>query len=414
MKLDAWLRQDRSLDERLRVVECLCQAVNAFHDRGEAVTALDPTRIELGSDGECDLSAARQGSPGPGYAAPDAGGEAPAALADVYSVGAIAWEVLAGRSAGDPPAHLFKVRADLPRELADAVMACLEASADWRPKDLTYLAQMAAARQQGQPRPKTSPQMTSPTRAAPVRVSGRRASTRTWPLLAALVVVIGLGAAAAWRYLGPGETSASGAAPVAPTQAPPTTVAAAPGATPAVEPTATALAPTPALPTPASATPDPVIPPEAAQPDPPRTLVEPEPRVLAVVPAPVVVPAPPDPRNSVAPSPPDPEPQVEPAPPAPPAEPAVLHTVSPLEVKRPGKVLLDLRGTGFGPDHRARVLPLKKAPRGITVIGQKYVNETLITVLLDLDPKAETGEFAIVVEDRGGTQTAPATFKVNK
>ena len=100
--------------------------------------------------------------------------------------------------------------------------------------------------------------------------------------------------------------------------------------------------------------------------------------------------------------------------PAPPAEPAVLNTVSPLEVKRPGKVMLDLRGTGFRPDHRARVLPLKKAPRGIRVIGQKYVNETLITVLLDLDPKAETGEFAIVVEDRGGTQTAPATFKVNK
>ncbi len=418
MKLDAWLRQDRSLDERLRVVERLCQAVNAFHDRGEAVTALDPTHIELGSDGECDLSAARQGSPGPGYAAPDAGGEAPAALADVYSVGAIAWEVLAGRAAGDPPAHLFKVRSDLPRELADAVMACLEASADWRPKDLTYLAQMAAARQQSQPRPSTSPRMQRPTKTAPVRASGRRASTRTWPLMAALLVVIGLGAAAAWRYLGPGGTSASGAAAAAPTPAP--TVAAATGATPPVEPTPAALAPTPAptaqsaLPTPAPVTPDPATAPEAAQPAPPPIRVEPEPRVPAPTPTPEAVPAPPAPRNSIAPPPPppqDPEPQVEPAPPA---EPAVLNTVSPLEVKRPGEVMLDLRGTGFRPDHRARVLPLKKAPRGIRVIGQKYVNETLITVLLDLDPKAETGEFAIAVEDRSGTQTAPATFKVNK
>ena len=101
-------------------------------------------------------------------------------------------------------------------------------------------------------------------------------------------------------------------------------------------------------------------------------------------------------------------------PPAPAAVPAVLNTVSPLEVKRPGKVMLDLRGSGFRPEHRARVLSLKKAPRGITVIGQKLVNESLITVLLELDPKAETGEFAIAVEDSDGTQSAPAVFKVNK
>ena len=67
MRLDAWLRQDHSLDERLRVVERLCQAVNAFHDRGEALSALDPTRIELGAEGECDLSAALSGSPAAGH-----------------------------------------------------------------------------------------------------------------------------------------------------------------------------------------------------------------------------------------------------------------------------------------------------------------------------------------------------------
>ena len=100
MKLDVWLRQDRPLDERLRVVECLCQAVNAVHDKGDALRALDPSRIELGSGGECDLSAARKGSPAAGYAAPDADPGTPSAVADVYSAGAIAWEVLAGRPAG--------------------------------------------------------------------------------------------------------------------------------------------------------------------------------------------------------------------------------------------------------------------------------------------------------------------------
>ncbi len=220
-------------------------------------------------------------------------------------------------------------------------MACLEGSADWRPKDLTCLAQMTAARQQSEPRPKISPRMQRPTRtAAPARTSVRRGPSRTWPLLAALFVVIGLGGVAAWRYLGPGGSASSesaGAPP--PTQAPPTTVAS------AIDP------------------------------------------------------------------PPDPEPQVEP-PPA--AVPAVLNTVSPLEVKRPGKVMLDLRGSGFRSEHRARVLSLKKAPRGITVIGQKFVNESLLTVLIELDPKAETGEFAIAVEDSDGTQSAPVVFKVNK
>jgi hypothetical protein len=96
-----------------------------------------------------------------------------------------------------------------------------------------------------------------------------------------------------------------------------------------------------------------------------------------------------------------------------PAEPAVLTAVSPLEVKRPGKVMLDLRGTGLRSEHRARVLGIRKDPRGISVAGQKFVNDTLIKVLIDLAPDAETGEFGIVVEDSFG-RTAQVVFKVNK
>jgi hypothetical protein len=426
MKLDVWLRQDHPLDERLRVVESLCQAVNEIHDRGESLGALEPARVELGSDGQCDLSAARRGTAGPGYLAPDAGGEAPAALADVYSAGAIAWEILAGRPAGDTPAHLFKVRSELPRELADAVMACLERSADWRPRDLTYLAQMAAARQKGGGRPATAPRTARPARAAPTRPAGQRASRRTWPLLAALVVVIGLGAAAAWQY---GLLPTGGGTPAASTPpAPPTTVAppppvadGGPGAAPAAaaEPTAPVATPTPAAierpnppPTPlpdarpaVAPTPTPAAPVRPT----PRPTPTPTPVPVAPAPPPVAVP-PPDPGPSAGTTTPEPAPQVElPAPVAP----AVLTAVSPLEVKRPGKVMLDLRGTGLRSEHRARVLPINKDPRGIRVAGQKYVNDTLITVLIDLAPDAETGEFGIVVEDSLG-RTGQVVFKVNK
>jgi hypothetical protein len=131
--------------------------------------------------------------------------------------------------------------------------------------------------------------------------------------------------------------------------------------------------------------------------------------------------------DPVPPPPPDPEPVAgtttptsearpeppDPAPPAPPPEPAVLTAVSPLEVKRPGKVMLDLRGTGLRSEHRARVMAINKDPRGIRVAGQKYVNETLITVLIDLAPDAETGEFGIVVEDTFG-RTGQVVFTVNK
>jgi hypothetical protein len=100
--------------------------------------------------------------------------------------------------------------------------------------------------------------------------------------------------------------------------------------------------------------------------------------------------------------------------PAPPAEPVVLTTVSPLQVKRPGKAMLDLRGSGFRADLRARILPVNKEPRGISVLGQKFVNSGLITVLVDLAEDAETGEFAIAVEDGAGTRSGQAVFTVTK
>jgi hypothetical protein len=88
--------------------------------------------------------------------------------------------------------------------------------------------------------------------------------------------------------------------------------------------------------------------------------------------------------------------------------------VSPLEVRRPGKALLDLRGSGFRPDLRARILPVRKAPRDVVVLRQKFVNSTLITVLVELGEHAETGEFAIAVEDDLGTRSQGVVFTITK
>jgi hypothetical protein len=48
------------------------------------------------------------------------------------------------------------------------------------------------------------------------------------------------------------------------------------------------------------------------------------------------------------------------------------------------------------------------------VIGKKFVDASLIKVLVELGENAETGEFAIAVEDGVGTRSEPAVFTVTK
>jgi len=97
-----------------------------------------------------------------------------------------------------------------------------------------------------------------------------------------------------------------------------------------------------------------------------------------------------------------------------PAEPAVLKAVTPLSVRRPGKILLDLHGTGLRPDLRARILPVRDVPRGIAVARQRWVSASLVTVLLELDETVSPGAYAIALEEPGGGQTNPLRFTVTK
>ena len=92
----------------------------------------------------------------------------------------------------------------------------------------------------------------------------------------------------------------------------------------------------------------------------------------------------------------------------------MLTAVSPLSVRRPGKALLDLRGTGLHAGLRARILPLREVPRGIVVARQRWVSPRLVTVLLELDETAVPGAYAIVLEDASGGQTKPLRFTVTK
>ena len=97
-----------------------------------------------------------------------------------------------------------------------------------------------------------------------------------------------------------------------------------------------------------------------------------------------------------------------------PRETPVLSTVSPLSVRRPGKYLLDLHGTGLRSDLRVRVVPLKEAPHGITIVRQACKSPNLVQVLIDVDAEVTPGGYAITLADASGSQTAALTVTVTK
>ena len=398
MRLDAWLKQPHTPVERLRLVERLAQALNSLHDRGETLASIAPERVEVGAELKVDLAPSARGRPEPGYAAPERlEGGPPTTASDIYSVGALCWEILVGRPCGEAPKPLADVAPELPRELANSVMGCLERGAEWRPKDLTYLAQLAAAQQKvaapPEPAPKAARTAASARSRQPISAP-RRASRGMLPLFVAAVLLIAA-AASSYFWLRRQEV----AAPTASAATPPPAAAVAttpdPGvaATPTPEPEPLAPTPTPTA-VAVSATPTPA----------PSATAEPEPLATpAPTPPPTPTPAPavaetPLPRAATAAL----------------VEPALLSTLSPLSVRRPGRVLLDLRGTGLRSDLRVSILALKEVPRGITVVRQKWTSANLVSVLLELDANVTPAAYGIALEDASGNRTNPLSLTITK
>jgi hypothetical protein len=102
------------------------------------------------------------------------------------------------------------------------------------------------------------------------------------------------------------------------------------------------------------------------------------------------------------------------APPPAAREPVVLTAVSPVTVRRPGKVMFDLRGSGLRADLLVRIMALREMPRGITVARQRWVSASLITVLLELDDSVKPAVYAIALEDPMGGPLKTLPFTVTK
>jgi hypothetical protein len=398
MNLAEWLQGDHEPSQRLKAAASLCRAVT---ERGGGTgLSLDPARIEVSSSGECRPEDGKGAPPGR-YRAPEIADGRPASpQSQVYTAGVLCYEILAGRAFEPRGAPLLRdVRPDLPRDLSDAVQACLEMDAEWRPKDLTYVLGLVdgmgpAATKAASPSARSRPSTVS---AAPASRAARHGpAPRSWPLLA--FVVLALAASIASAIVRLRQPTDPPALPPAAVVASPATVAArnpepsapAPGpvaaATPAVRPSsATAISPVPAAA--ASATPRPGRP--SSSPSVATTaLASPVAAALpaAATPAPVAA-------ATAAPV------------TAEPAAPAAITSVSPPLLRRGATVLVDVHGVGLRSDHQVRIGRGREAARGIEVLRQRYVSPVLLQALVKVDAAAAPGAYVLSVADGTGQTT---------
>jgi len=144
------------LDEHLRILQQICNAVHFAHARGVVHRDLKPDNVMIGSFGEVyvvDWGIATQPGPctqlagTPAYMAPEMLGGPQAVISertDVYLLGSMLFEVLAGSAPhrGETPHQWVDcvlrsspaLPANVPEELADLVLGCMKSKPEDRPE----------------------------------------------------------------------------------------------------------------------------------------------------------------------------------------------------------------------------------------------------------------------------------------
>ena len=430
MNLADWLKGDHEPSVRIKAVESLCRAV--AESRGSLV--LDPTRIQVAGD---ELRPEEgKGAPNGRYRPPEtADGQTPSAQSQVYTVGVLCFEILSGRAFEARGGPLLRdLRPDLPRDLSDAVQACLEMDAEWRPKDVSYLRGLVETLGAAGGPPVSKPAARSgrsPAVPSPAPKMARRSSPapRSGPLLvfALVALAVSLGIAVV-RLRQPIEPPALPPAPSLPPPASPVarTVPANGGVVPTLPSRPPGVAPSPAdtarrpgaaspgsvaSPVPASVR---TAPPASAPPAVPaggRAGASASAAPAAASPTPVAAVL-----ASVAPASAAPvaSPAAGPVPATEPAGAAAVTNVSPPRLRRGGNVLVDVHGIGLRSDHQVRIGRAKEAARGIDVVRQRYVGPTLLQALLQVDAAAPPGPYLLFLVDGAGHATNPRPLEVVK
>ena len=92
----------------------------------------------------------------------------------------------------------------------------------------------------------------------------------------------------------------------------------------------------------------------------------------------------------------------------------MITTLSPPNLKRGAKTIVDVRGSGFVAQHKARFMRGRKTADGVKVVGSKFASPNLLQLLIEVDPKAPTGEYMIQVFAPGVGASNVHRFEVTK
>lgn len=410
--LQEWTAGEQALVDQMAVIEGIATALTHAHGQGVIHRALTPGSVQVTAEGQAKIwnfgvGTGRPEGKAAEYAAPELSeGAAPGVQSDIYSAGLVFYTMLTGK--GPTPGQVGAakpvrdLRPEVSRDVSDAIMACRETAPDWRPKDLAYLVEVVRkVRGPGAPR---MPRAAAAPRSAPAPKFGAPQAESGLPkmALAAGAVVFAAGIGAWFLLRAPAE-------PARPTPAPATL----PAAPPSTElPLAT---PSPAATVAPRATPTPATTLAAA----PPTTLAPTTTTLATLPTRPTTPTP-APTPVPTPPPTTTPPAATPAPTPPPVTtaaaavsgPAVLKTLSPPNLRRGARQLVDVRGSGITPNHNPMILKGKAIPAGLTVTGARYVNETLLQVFVMVDAATPAGAYSMVLIDGQGVSTNPLRFDV--
>ena len=76
--------------------------------------------------------------------------------------------------------------------------------------------------------------------------------------------------------------------------------------------------------------------------------------------------------------------------------------------------MVDVRGTGFVAQHKARFMRGRKTADGVKVVGSKFASADLLQLLIEIDAKAPTGEYMLQIYAPGVGASNVYRFEVTK
>ena len=444
--LDVWIKNPHSISEQLVVLEDLCHALTYAHENGVLHRDVKPSNVQILPSGHAKLmdfgiaSAAAQRLTATGsvmgtpeYMAPEILGDgAYSTRSDLYAAAVLFYEVYTGKNpfaaktvaatltnvlSLNPP-DIRVANPELPKRLAETLMACLHKNPELRPDDFAVLLTASREAVGGTPVraaipetraiptiPAAGPATGTALAGPPAQPPGTAARVRVGA--AGLIVILG----SIWA-LDRGGPPRGPSAPIAP----------GPGAaatTPSIQPDPSAV-PT------RSPTPENVAPPAEAvrQPSEPRGRVAATPTRSELVsaatpmataapsPAPLVPLSTPQPR-ALPPSEAVPTPTPSPTPPAPASVTApVVSGVFPRTVRRGSSVDLEIRGEGLRKELKAEVLQGRRPADGIRVLRQEFVSSGIIRVRILIEAETPLLTYSIVFQDAGSVVTAGVQIEV--